>query len=103
MWPYSYLMSGSGVAGGHYVELPESKFFDLLQKILVFVEVDEAWYRATYRDVDEAVHAGRFASAREHYVTSGYFENRFPHAIAVNDPGILRNIPMSPRQSGAVW
>ncbi|HEY1858190.1 hypothetical protein [Acidocella sp.] len=93
MWPYSYLMSGSGVAGGHYVELPETKFFDLLQRILVFVEVDEAWYRATYHDVDEAVRAGRLASAREHYVTAGYFENRFPHAIQVNESWYLAEYP----------
>jgi hypothetical protein len=93
MWPYSYLMSGSSVGGGHYVELLETKLFDLLQQILRLVEVDEPWYRATYRDVDEAVRAGRFASAREHYVISGYFENRFPHAIQVNESWYLAEYP----------
>ena len=93
MWPYNYLMSGSSVGGGHYVELLETKFLDLLQRMLVLVEVDEAWYRATYGDVDEAIRAGRFASAREHYVTSGYFENRFPHAIRVNEAWYLAEYP----------
>jgi hypothetical protein len=93
MWPYSYLMSGSSSGGGHYVELLETKLFGLLQRMLAFVEVDEAWYRATYRDVDEAIRAGRLPSAREHYITSGYFENRFPHAIHVNESWYLAEYP----------
>jgi hypothetical protein len=93
MWSYSYLMSGSGVAGDHYVELPEVKFLALLKKMLVFVEVDEAWYRATYRDVDDAVRAGHLASAREHYAMSGYFENRFPYAIQVDETWYLAEYP----------
>ncbi len=92
MWSYSYLMSGSSTAG-HYVELPETKLFGLLQRMLAFVEVDEAWYRVTYRDVDEAIRAGRLASAREHYVASGYFENRFPHEINVNEAWYLAEYP----------
>lgn len=92
MWPYSYLMSGNDT-DGHYVELLETKLLGLLQRMLAFVEIDEAWYRITYRDVDEAIRAGRLASAREHYITSGYFENRFPFAIDVNEAWYLAEYP----------
>ncbi len=64
MWPYSYLMSGSSTGGGHYVELLETRLIGLLQRMLVLVEVDEAWYRTTYRDVDEAIRAGHCLRAR---------------------------------------
>jgi hypothetical protein len=93
MRTYSYLMSGSGLGSDHYVELPETKFFDLLQQMLALVEVDEGWYRAKYQDVDEAVHAGRFSSGKEHYVTAGYFENRFPHAVHVDETWYLAEYP----------
>jgi hypothetical protein len=93
MWPYSYLMSGSSTGGGHYVELLETRLISLLQRMLVLVEVDEAWYRTTYRDVDEAIRAGQLASARAHYVTSGYFENRFPYAIHLDESWYIAEYP----------
>jgi len=39
----------------------------------------------TYRDVDEAISLGKFDTAREHYVETGYFEGRFPRKILVDE------------------
>ncbi len=89
MRPYSYLMSASGAGDSHYVELPESKFLDLLQCALLQVEVDETWYLAAYRDVQDAVRAGLVPSARAHYIRAGYFENRFPRPIRVDEAWYL--------------
>lgn len=40
------------------------------------VPVDEAWYRSAYPDVDEAIAAGKIASARIHFIEHGFFEGR---------------------------
>jgi len=93
MLSYSYLMSPSGTGGGHYVELPESKFMELVRLLLVQVRVDERWYRDNNQDVDEAIRHGDLASARQHYITAGYFENRLPRPIAVDEPWYLAAYP----------
>lgn len=93
MPPYSYLMSTSGAAGGHFVELQETKFLELLRCLLVQVEMDESWYRETYKDVDAAVLAGTLKSARQHYIIAGYFENRFPRPVVVDEAWYLKTYP----------
>jgi hypothetical protein len=93
MRPYSYLMSASGSGDGHYVELLETKFLELLRYLLVQVEVDEDWYLASYADVREAVEAGQLASARSHYVIAGYFENRLPRQFRVDEDWYLASYP----------
>jgi hypothetical protein len=90
---YNYLLSDPGTIGGHYVELLESKLSELLQALLARVKVDEKWYLATYSDVAEAVKSGGFESAREHYIRSGYFENRLPEKIKVNEDWYLNEYP----------
>lgn len=85
MRSYNYLISDAGAAGGHYVELPETKLMELLRLVLARVEVDEAWYLASYADVAAAVKSGELASAREHYIRAGYFENRLPRQIEVDE------------------
>jgi hypothetical protein len=92
MRSYSFLMNASG-GDGHYVELTEAKFMELLRCLLVLVEVDEVWYRSTYRDVDEAVKAGEITSGRHHYINAGYFENRLPRRIDVNERWYLEEYP----------
>ena len=93
MRPYSYLMTASATDAGHYVELPEGKFLELLKYLLAQVEVDEEWYRSSYRDVDDAINAGEVKSAKDHYMTAGYFENRFPHAIKVDERWYVEEYP----------
>jgi hypothetical protein len=86
-------MSGNGSGDGHYVELSETKFMELLRCVLVQVEVDEDWYRSYYRDVDEAIKAGNVSSARQHYINAGYFENRLPRKVVVNERWYLEEYP----------
>lgn len=93
MLSYSCLMNADGAGDGHYVELLEAKLRDLLRLLLVQVEVDEAWYRECYKDVDDAIRAGEMTSGREHYIKAGYFENRFPRHIKVNERWYLQEYP----------
>jgi len=81
--------NGSGVT----VEIFETKLHELFRHALMHVEVDEAWYRATYADVDQAIRAGVTKSAQEHYVTAGYFENRLPRSIKVDEAWYLQTYP----------
>jgi len=53
--------------------------------LLLCVEVDEAWYCRTYPDVAEALNAGAYTSAREHFVKHGYFEGRRPRELPVDE------------------
>ena len=93
MRSYSYLTSADGSGSGHYVELLESKFMELLRLMVAQIEVDEDWYRKTYRDVDDAVKSGALQSARAHYINAGYFEDRFPRLIKVNERWYLEEYP----------
>jgi len=86
-------MSASGSGDGHYVELLETKFLDLIRRLLTQVEVDEGWYLDSYRDVMEAVRAGQLKSGRSHYIRAGYFENRFPRQIRVDESWYLSEYP----------
>lgn len=93
MRSYSYITSASGSGSGHYVELLESKFMELLRQMVAQIEVDEGWYCKMYRDVDDAVKSGAMESARAHYINAGYFENRFPRPIKVNEHWYLEEYP----------
>jgi hypothetical protein len=83
-------MSDQGVQTGHYVELLESKLVQLIQLLLDQVEIDEDWYLAENSDVATAVRQGALSSAREHYIKSGYFENRMPRPIIVDEVWYLK-------------
>lgn len=93
MRSYNYLISDSGAQDGHYVELLESRLLELLHALLAGVKVDEQWYLATYPDVAVAVGAGDMKSAHEHYVRSGYFENRLPGPIRVDERWYMSEYP----------
>lgn len=93
MRSYNYLISDTGAADGHYVELPEAKLVELLRALIARVEVDEKWYLATYSDVASAVKSGELKSAREHYIRSGYFENRLPGPIKVDEAWYAEEYP----------
>jgi hypothetical protein len=86
-------MNASDGDTGHYVELQEMKFLELLKCLLTRVEVDEAWYRANNLDVDQAIRAGQLESGRHHYIIAGYFENRLPRPISVDEPWYLEEYP----------
>lgn len=42
-------------------------------------------YREKYPDVEEGIRDGQFGSGKHHYVEFGYFEDRFPRHIEVDD------------------
>lgn len=69
------------------------EFQQMLRLLLSAVEVDEAWYRRRYEDIDRAVEIGRVASARQHFLDDGYFEGRMPAPIAVDERWYLATYP----------
>jgi hypothetical protein len=87
--PYDLLLKHIGVPehllGDDRLDLTRDQLFSLIRKLLVFVPVDEAWYRDTYKDIDEAIQAGIVGSAKEHFVSNGYFEGRLPSKVHVDD------------------
>ncbi len=90
---YSYLMGAGSPPEAQRLEVPEDRFKALMRLLLTNVYVDEAWYLKTNPDVKAAVASGSFASAREHYVVSGYFEDRWPHPIVVDEAWYLNEYP----------
>jgi hypothetical protein len=73
------------VRGRLMVEFTFEGFLDIIRRIIVAVPVDAAWYSGLYPEVAVAVSNGRFRSAREHFVLSGYFENRLPYDMRLNE------------------
>lgn len=71
--------------------VPKGIFDTLLRAALQNVPLDEAWYLGKYSDVSPAIDEGKVASAKNHYITVGYFENRLPFAIKVDDNFYLEN------------
>jgi len=79
-----------GSADGEvWAKIKYSDLEDFLRMILLSVEVDENWYRATYADIDEAIRNGVIKSAKQHFVTSGYFEGRLPYPMSVDEEWYL--------------
>jgi predicted O-methyltransferase YrrM len=56
--------------------VPWDSVVDVLRLFVECIPVDEAWYRENNPDVDEAIRSGDIASAKEHFVSAGYFEGR---------------------------
>jgi hypothetical protein len=71
----------------------QTQLHQFLRSILPEVEVNEDFYRKTYRDVNEAILDGRTSSASEHYVAVGYFEGRRPRAVLVDEQWYLSVYP----------
>jgi hypothetical protein len=85
MIPYSFLCGQGEHQSPRYIEVIEDRLRQLLRPILAQVEVDEDWYLDQNRDVAAAIAAGVFASARNHYMEAGYFEDRFPRPFVVDE------------------
>jgi SAM-dependent methyltransferase len=63
---------------GDVGQFRREELVEILRPIVRAAEFDEAWYRARYKAVDEAVAEQRIPSAHAHYVAHGYFEGRSP-------------------------
>nr|WP_294520233.1 hypothetical protein [uncultured Rhodopila sp.] len=71
--------------GDLYVETDRQRFLERLVRLLECVPVDSDWYRATYPSAAHDIDAGRFASAADHYLRAGYFEDLLPFDIVVDE------------------
>jgi hypothetical protein len=87
--PYSALLKELGVRtrlhDEHTIELTGDQLRSLIKRLLVHIPVDEKWYRSTYTDIDRAIRSGEVQSAKEHFVSDGYFEDRLPSKVLVDE------------------
>lgn len=67
------------------IKLERDTFLAVLKRLLRGVHVDEQWYRSKYEDVDAAIVAGTYQSAKHHFVEDGYFEGRHPGPVTVDE------------------
>jgi hypothetical protein len=94
--PLSALLQEAGLPariGEGSLQLTRDQLFNLIRKLLASIPVDEAWYKATYPDVGEAIDAGEIGSAKEHFISSGYFEGRRPAKVTVDAEFYLARYP----------
>ena len=75
----------SNVKGELMVSCTYENMVQLLRRMIIGVEVDEAWYLERYPDIAEAISQGIVQSARLHFVNDGYFEGRMPFPIHVDE------------------
>jgi hypothetical protein len=78
---------------GLRVPIAKADLVNVVKKILSAVPVDEAWYRATYTGVAQAIDRGGFSSASSHYALHGYLESRWPFPMEVNADWYLSRYP----------
>jgi hypothetical protein len=79
------LLTISNVRGETMVSCPYENMVQMIRKLIMGVEVDEAWYLERYPDIADAIERGVVKSARLHFVNDGYFEGRIPFPIQVNE------------------
>lgn len=89
--PYELVRTRLGFEsrGRAKAEVTAEQMEGVLRLLLPAVSVDELWYRRTYPDVAEAIDAGLFKSARDHFVQNGWFEGRRPYEIEVDEDWYL--------------
>jgi hypothetical protein len=75
------------------VKLDRDMFLAVVKRLLRGVHVDETWYRSTYEDVDAAIGAGTYQSAKHHFVEDGYFEGRRSGPVAVDETWYRNTYP----------
>jgi hypothetical protein len=86
----SYLTISS-VKGELMVSCTYDSMVQILRRLIIGLEVDEAWYLQRYPDIARAIEEGIVESARLHFVNDGYFEGRLPFAIRVDERYYLAN------------
>jgi hypothetical protein len=60
-------------------------FVGMIRRVLLGVDVDEAWYLSHYTDIADAIEKGLVTDARSHFINDGYFEGRMPFPIRVDE------------------
>jgi hypothetical protein len=88
------LIEASNSEGVKYVSIPEDIFRRLLAGAIKSKGLfDERFYLEAYPDVASAVRNGQIASGLEHYVATGYYENRLPRKLIVDERFYLQENP----------
>lgn len=93
MFAFDYLLGGGDNDKGCVIEVVETRLRRLVIYTLNGVAFDADWYLASYPDVRVAFEAGQIASARDHYLSCGYFEGRWPRPINVDAEWYIRAYP----------
>lgn len=75
------------------VILQQEFFLKLVRMALQAVPFDEAYYISEHPDVAASIASGKIKSGKEHYVNIGYFENRLPRRIDINENDYLNANP----------
>ncbi len=94
--PFNVLKSSVrllSVKGQLKVDMSYDELLDMIKTFLRAVPVDDAWYRSTYTDVDEAIRNGAYRSARQHFIDHGYFEGRRPYRLEVDEAWYFKTYP----------
>src|SRR5262245_25733837 len=91
---FSKLLKSEDSIGSDYVAIPES----LMRRLLAAAirqkgEFDERFYLQTYSDIANAVRNKKIASGFDHYVQTGYFENRIPRRLVVDEAFYVQENP----------
>ena len=90
---YSYLCVDSHHMNVKVIEVVESRLREMILPLGAAIEFDEEYYLSANPDVAEHVATGQVSSARDHYINSGYFEDRFPRPIRVDERWYLDTYP----------
>jgi hypothetical protein len=86
-------VSFAAVKGELTINATYAQFTDVIRTLLQGIDVDEAWYLDQYPDVAEGIKKGVVTSAKDHFLTNGYFEGRLPFPIKVDEAWYLKQNP----------
>lgn len=91
---FTRLLRTEGLSGSDLVTMPEALMRRLLSAAIKQKgEFDERFYLETYSDIASAVRSKRIASGFEHYIATGYFENRLPKRLIVDEDYYIKENP----------
>ncbi len=65
----------------------------LIQALAATLPFDEAFYRATYPDLDAAARSGEIPDLHQHFIDSGFIEGRFGAAGPVDEAYYVATYP----------
>ena len=90
---FGYLRNETRDPNNRFIRVEENRLRETLRDLLHQVEIDEKWYMEFNSDVRAAFRQGKVTSARDHYIESGYFEDRFPRPFKVDAEWYLKTYP----------
>jgi hypothetical protein len=80
--------------GPNYISVPKDVFRRLLAGAIRNRDLfDERFYLEFYPDITAALRGKKLKSALDHYLDTGYFENRLPRKLLVDESYYLQQNP----------